>query len=296
MTTEQHTGRLGRRFVGHDPGNRAYGIRPRLAERAVERRPTFWPMPAGAFPLDQQREGGCEAWGMAHELAAGPIQVPGMSNAWAHAYYGRVQATDRALGNDFGGDGATTLANMKTAKAERLITGYRWAFGLDDVVDTLCSVGPVCLGVEWREGMYETGRGGEVRLDGDVVGGHFITALGYDVHPQWGPCVLWLNSWGAAYGVAERRLNVRAGVGWIRLDDLGALLSRDGEAVVPADFLAQAAPVAPVAAPFFASSRSSVFHRERALPCLGRRDRGFATYGAAVAAGLRPCRICRPKQ
>lgn len=283
-------GRLGRRFAGHDPQSRNYGVRELLPRTAVVRKPTFWPLPDGSFPLDQIREGSCEAHGFAQELAAGPVMIPGMTNEWARAYYQRIRATDRAMGNNFP-DGATTLANMKTAKADNLITGYRWAFGVDDVVDTLCSVGPVCFGIDWLSGMYETVSGGRVNVGGQLVGGHFITALAYDVHPTWGPCILWLNSWGTSYGVPEPRLNARAGIGWLTLADLGSLLSRDGEAVVPADYFVAPQPL-PVETLFYAARRSKIFHTACKYV---HRDRLFPSFQAAVAAGLRPCRMCRPK-
>lgn len=289
MTSPDLTaGRLGRRFVGHDPQNRNYGVRP-LLRGAVERKPTFWTLPSSGFPLDQAAEGACEAFGLAQELAAGPITVAGMSNSWAFSYYRRVQATDRSMGNNFP-DGTTTLANMKTATAENLITGYRWAFGVDDVVDTLCSVGPVCIGIDWFNSMYSTTSDGLVRVSGQVVGGHFILCGGYDVHPFAGPCVLWINSWGNDYGVADARLNVPRGAGWVPLSTLDMLLKRDGEAVVPADFFANPTPAN--VSTFYATRRSGVFHTSR-HPLI-RHDRSFPSYADAVAAGLRPCKLCKP--
>lgn len=280
-------GRLGRRFAGHDEQSRSYGVRPLLAP--VVRKPTFWALPAGPFPLDQGAEGACTAFGSAHELAVGPVQVPGITNQFAVELYRRIQATDRAMGNDWP-DGASVLATMKTLKGEGRITGYRWAFSVDDIVDTLCSVGPVCLGVEWRYDMYVTKPGGKVSLTGQVVGGHFITAIAYDVHPQWGPVVGWLNSWGHEYGVADPRLNAPGGIGWITLADLAALLSRQGEAAVPADFFAQPSND-PATAPYFATRTGSVFHDKHPLL---RRDRVFWTREDALRANLRPCLLCRP--
>lgn len=297
-------GRLGRRFAGHDERSREYGVRPLLAS-TVERKPTFWALPGqGPFPLDQGREGACTGFGSAHELAAGPVHVGGMTNEFAMDLYRRIQATDRAAGRNFP-DGATVLATMQTLKAENRITAYRWAFGIDDVVDTLCTAGPVCLGIEWRYNMYFTRPGGKVEVTGDVVGGHFLTAIAYDVHPQWGPVVGWLNSWGADYGVADPRLNAPGGIGWITLRDLSALLARWGEAAVPADFFVAPEPTpepipAPIPeptprpdeeAPYFAVENSSVYHdNHRSID----RDRVFWTKDEATNAGLRPCRICRP--
>lgn len=238
---------LGRRFTGHDPRSRAFGVRPLLGPPV--RLPTFWSMPEGVWPLDQGSEGACTGYGIAHELAAGPVVIPDVDDAYARMRYQRNRAVDRELGNDFP-DGATVLATMKAAQTDGLISGYRWCFGVDDVVDTVCTVGPVCLGIDWMSGMYDVGPGGRVLVEGALAGGHFITILGYDVHRVWGPCVLWLNTWGASYGVRENRLGVPAGVGWLTLPDLARLLAANGEAVIPADFFAAPEPTpAPTPAP-----------------------------------------------
>lgn len=282
--TSPALGRLGRHFAGYDERSRNYGVRGLLPE-AVQRKPTFWAMPDGPFPLDQGNIGSCTGHGMAHELAAGPVMFPNIDNAYAMALYQRNQEEDRKMGNNYP-SGATVLATMKAAKADNRITGYRWCFGVDDVVDTLVSTGPVCLGISWFSAMFDTATNGRVTVSGQEVGGHFIDLLAYDEHPLWGPVVGWLNSWGYSYGVAEPRLNVHKGVGWLSLRDLDSLLSRDGEAVVPSDYFVAAR------APYFtASTRSRTFHDVHPrVP----RVREFATYQAAVDAGLRPCRICKP--
>ncbi len=246
MTAPQAPG-LGRRFTRHDPRSRQYGTRP-LLPRTVVRAPVFWSLPGGPFPLDQGAEGACTGYGMAHELAAGPIVIPGVDDAYARLRYERNRAMDREMGNRFD-EGATVLATMKAAQRDGLISGYRWCFGVDDVVDTLCVVGPVTLGIDWYSGMYATGPGGRVLVQGELVGGHFITLLGYDVHRTWGPCVLWVNSWGRSYGIRDNRLGVEAGVGWLTVPDLERLLAANGEAVVPTDFFPEPAPTEPIPIP-----------------------------------------------
>lgn len=285
-------GRLGRHFAGHDERSRSFSARE-LLPATVERKPTFWAMPDGPYPLDQDyaplgSKGGCTGWGTSHELAAGPVMFPNIDNAYALTRYQRNREEDRKMGNNFP-EGATVLAAMKAAKADNVITGYRWCFGVDDVVDTLVSTGPVCLGIDWLNNMFNTASDGRVNVSGSLAGGHFIVLLAYDVHPVWGPVVGWLNSWGFGYGVSEPRLNLHKGIGWLALPDLGTLLSRNGEAVCPADYFV----AKPKQAPYFAASaRALTFHDDH--PGV-RRVREFATYSDAQAAGLRPCRICRPK-
>lgn len=280
-------GRLGRHFVGHDERSRGYGARE-LLPTTVERKPTFWVMPDGPFPLNQGDVPGCTGYGMAHELAAGPVMFPNIDDAYALARYKRNQEEDRKMGNNFPGGGATVLATMRAAKADGLITGYRWCFGVDDVGDTLCSTGPVCLGVPWYSSMFHTQPDGRVSVTGNEVGGHYITLLAYDVHPLWGECVGWINSWGFTYGVSEPRLKVHAGVGWLILRDLASLLAHDGEAVVPADYF-----VGPKLAPYFSGGpKATTFHDVHVGV---KRIREFPSYAEAEAAGLRPCKICRPQ-
>jgi hypothetical protein len=230
---------------------------------------------------------------MSHELAAGPVIIPGVDYDYAMARYRRNQEEDRLMGYAFD-EGATILGTMTAAKKDGLITEYRWCLGIDDVVDTVCSVGPVVLGIDWSSSMYSTRPGGLVTVSGSWVGGHCLTILGYDVHPQWGPCCLWLNSWGMDYGVAEPRLNAPGGIGWVPLQTLNYLLRRQGEAPVPSDFFATPTPPPPPPAPkYFATKRGKVFHR-MTHPLI-KQTRLFNTYQEAVAASLRPCRLCRPQ-
>ena len=301
-------GRLGLRFAEHDERNKNYSVRPLLANRrdAIIRRPTFWKLPTNnaEFPLDQAKEGACGPFSAYHELAVGPIEVPGITTKGAFEFYPRVQATDRAMGNNWP-DGVSMLALAKTLKSEGRITQYRWAFGINDVLDTLIAVGPVTIGIEWRYNMYFTGSGGRVVMSGNVVGGHALTLVAYDIVdsqekadalklPMGTEIVGWLNSWGRGYGVADARLNAPGGIGWITVADLETLLSRQGEALVPTDFFAASpAPPAPAAkdAPFFATATGRTFHDRH--PGVDR-NRVFFNRDDALRAGLRPCLICRP--
>jgi len=116
-----------------------------------------------------------------------------------------------------------------------LITGYRWAFGINDVIDTLIVKGPVVLGINWHEDMYETQPDGLVTVGGRLVGGHAILAHGFwPGHPQHGDVIVWTNSWGPSYG--------RNGTGYIRVADLDRLLQNNGEACVATDARVKTSP------------------------------------------------------
>lgn len=215
------------RIAHFDDRSREYGIRPLLARRPVPRRRTVWALPDN-FPLNQGEEGACVGFGWSAELASEPIMYA-TTTEYAFKYYRWAQAEDRRMGNHFS-EGASVLAGARVARGIGMVGTYRWAFGLDDVIDTLVQKGPVVLGVNWYEGMYSTDDDGGVEISGRLVGGHCITAIGYEPeHPKFGPCVRWVNSWGPDYGVN--------GIGFIRVEDLGRLLREDGEACIATDIL-----------------------------------------------------------
>jgi len=261
-----------------DSRSRDYPVRA-LLPRTVTRRKQIWGLPP-QYPLDQGAEGACVGHGYAAELAAEPIVVPA-DQAFAFDLYERARAEDRAMGNHWP-EGASMLAGARAAKAGGWISSYRWAFGLDDVIDTLVEIGPVVLGVSWYQQMYSTDPRGLVTIGGPLVGGHCILATGYwPAHPDFGDCITWINSWGHDYGIN--------GIGYLRISDLQRLLADQGEAVIAVD----AAQLEPVPDPFCAARLGYAYHKVGAhwwVMC----PRTFPSREAAATAGLRPCRICKP--
>jgi hypothetical protein len=214
------------RHVHFDERSRGFPVRSVLPLR-VPHTKRIWGLP-NYYPLDQGSEGACVGFGFAGELAADPVVIHA-DNSFARDLYRRAQAEDRLMGNDWS-EGASVLAGARACKRAGHISSYRWAFGVNDVIDTLCHVGPVVVGVPWYESMYDTSVDGLVDVSGDVVGGHCILLTGYwPAHPGFGDVVLWENSWGPGYGVNGR--------GFIRVADLARLLAEDGEAVVAVDTL-----------------------------------------------------------
>lgn len=278
------------RIPHFDPRSRGYGVAEVLPRR-VERRQRFWSLPEG-YPIDQGDEGACVGFGYTGELAAEPVEVPDTGQAFAQQLYRLAQAEDRKMGNDWP-EGASMLAGAKALKNGGYILAYRWAFGIDQVIDTLCAVGPIVLGINWYASMYQTRTDGLVTVGGALEGGHCILANGYwPDHPTFGDVVVWTNSWGRSYGLD--------GVGFIRVADLTRLLKEDGEAAIVLDV----APVTPQPSPppvppppvpeplLIAARYSRAFHRQGAHWWMtGTR---FYTRDGALAAGLRPCRLCKP--
>jgi hypothetical protein len=213
----------------HDPKSRNFPMRAVMGESVPKVRRLWHAGPV----LDQGREGACVGFGWTGELLARPRTQVGVSTLQAQAHalkvYRRARQIDEWEGENY--DGTSVLAGAKTIEEQGMMQGYRWCFGIDDVRDALITSGPVVLGINWYEGMYETDENGIVQVDGLWVGGHCILLTGYDpafpdpddddlTHEMF----RWRNSWGKSYGLG--------GNAWISAKNLSRLLSEQGEACV----------------------------------------------------------------
>lgn len=122
-----------------------------------------------------------------------------------------------------------------------LYGGYRWAFGIEDVVRTIGYKGPVVLGIDWHESMYYPDANGFISPTEHPIGGHAILAKGVKLVPYAADAVYGIgnfsnvdldksyvrlhNSWGRDYG--------KGGDAFMTLRDLDRLLRAGGDACVP---------------------------------------------------------------
>lgn len=190
----------------------------------VSPRSYTWQVPE---PLDQGSEGACVGFGFAHELAARPVPIAGITNDYAFAIYHWARQHDEWPGENY--DGTSVLAGAKAVSEWlALITEYRWAFSLDDVVRTIAYRGPVILGCNWWTGMMRPESDGRIRPSGVIEGGH---------------CILAPRHTGERYGIKEQRRRVyvynswgyadRWPWAWLTYDDFERVLLEAGEACVP---------------------------------------------------------------
>lgn len=207
------------RIPSFDERSRDYPIRPLLqvAAATLPLRSYTW---SCAGVLDQGPDGACVGFGWSGELLARPAVVPGIDNAQALRLYHAAQRVDEWPGEAY--EGTSVLAGAKTVKAAGFMGEYRWAFNVDDVLATLGYHGPVVVGWNWRDGMWDIDGDGYVHATGDVVGGHCVFLRAVNVRHQ---AVLIQNSWGIGWG-----MNGCAHLSW---DDLEQLMADDGEACVP---------------------------------------------------------------
>ena len=218
-----------------DPRSRGFPIRSLLTitQQEVPPRSYTWslpapmpPMPADTYPLDQGSEGACVGFSWSHELAFRPRPIPGVTDLVAQGIYHEAQRVDEWPGEDY--DGTSVLAGAKVVAARGLMSEYRWAFGLDDVVRTVAYKGPVVLGINWYTGMMRPDGDGRIRPTGELEGGHAIllpriTGERYTVVAERRRAYLY-NSWGRFNGWPW---------GWLSWDDLARLLAEQGEACIP---------------------------------------------------------------
>ena len=161
----------------------------------------------------------------------------------ARAIYHRARFLDPWPGEDY--EGTSVLAGVKAVKEMSgtrglpLISEYRWAFGAEDAVRVIGRRGPLVLGINWYNDMFDSDEYGYLHPTGGVAGGHAILANGVrciwknplDPDRTWNNLdqdKSWVrlhNSWGKDWGTGgDARITVK---------DLGFLLEDNGEACIP---------------------------------------------------------------
>ena len=127
----------------------------------------------------------------------------------------------------------------KNLYGKPLIGAYRWAFGVEDILKVVSWRGPVVLGINWYNNMYNPDENNYIHVDDKKVGGHCILLNGQRLVPLDSnkpltvgnldldqSRVILHNSWGEDWG--------DNGEGFLSLSDLYKLIEDDGgEACIP---------------------------------------------------------------
>lgn len=214
------------RIVNFDDKSRNYPITALLGSTPILKN-KIWKCEAH---LDQLNEGACVGFAWTHELNAVPFKIK-VKTTTARTIYYAAQQWDEWGGTNY--DGTSVLAGAKVVNSLGHMEEYRWAFGIDDVVKTLSEYGPLVLGINWYEGMFDTDTNGFIKPTGNLAGGHAILAKGilfrkrvgflWEMLPE--PVIVLHNSWGTNWGIG--------GDAYITASDLSTLLKQQGEACVP---------------------------------------------------------------
>lgn len=171
--------------------------------------------------LDQLNEGSCVGHGWAHELAAEPYAIKGMTHKSAVTIYKAAQNVDEWPGNTYSGTSVLAGAKAVMKLFPGSVESYRWANTINDVIAAIGWHGPVVVGCNWYSGMYQTDAKGYIHVSGSQVGGHCLLMRGVDIEKNH---FILRNSWGPSWG--------KAGDCFISFQDFSRLLSENADCCV----------------------------------------------------------------
>jgi len=210
-----------------DPRSRRYPVSEVLTDKQRGLRSFGWDCDVW---LNQRDDGAAVGYAWAHQLAAAPAEVKGVTKKLARDIYKNARRVDEWAGERY--SGTSVLAGAKIVRFRGYMSEYRWGFGVIDALRAIAYFGPVVIGIPWYESMKQPRPSGLLEVSKDDEGNrHAILATGVALRARLrgeaGPLsvVHLRNSWGKRWGVE--------GDCWILVDDFEALLRDDGECCVP---------------------------------------------------------------
>lgn len=131
--------------------------------------------------------------------------------------YSEAQKIDEWPGENY--EGTSVRAGAKVLRSLGVISEFRWAYTLDEVVQAVLNLGPVVVGTWWYTDMFIPNFKGVIKASGQKAGGHAYIINGVNVKKR---MFRIKNSWGRGWG--------EKGHAYISFDDFEKLLLEDGEA------------------------------------------------------------------
>lgn len=202
------------RKVYYDPRSLDYRIRALADELAVPAdKPVSkkWRTP---IVLDQGKEGACvgfawTGWAGSYSKAWKPT----LKDADAFDLYHAAQRDDETPGENY--EGSSTLGGAKASQELGRVSSYHWATTIDEIILALGHIGPVVVGINWYDGMYEP-VGDELKVTGTLAGGHDILINAVDLKKE---RMRFHNSWGRDWG--------HLGEAWMSIADVERLVIKE---------------------------------------------------------------------
>lgn len=131
---------------------------------------------------------GCAGWGITE-----PVE-DAYTNSDGHAIYYEAKKIE---GDPTGEDGAYTRDGAKAMVARKRMGTYAFLDTITDIEAWVRTRGPVIVGTDWTDDMFQPDTHGIVVPSGNVVGGHCYVLIGIE-----GDFLIFKQSWGASWGVA----------------------------------------------------------------------------------------------
>lgn len=165
--------------------------------------------------LDQGQTGHCVGFGWAGWGDAAPVEDT-FQNADAHAIYYECKVIDGQPGQE---NGSTVRSGAIAMRNRGRLATFAFARSMDEIDSWIDHQGPVVMGTNWTNDMFNPDANGYVRPTGAVAGGHCYQML--DRLDQ-EDAYLFDNSWGLGWGDNGRFRMKRK--------DVEHLLNQQGEA------------------------------------------------------------------
>lgn len=197
--------------------------------------------------LDQRAEGACVGFAFAHDLAARPVPVSGVTDEYARSLYFASQRIDPWPGGAYPGaspfyEGTSVLGGAKTCKDRGFFDSYWWGITVEESARAFAYFGPGVAGVNWHTGMFKPDANGFIHPIGSIAGGHAVLIHSIQIVYKKGTGWSWWtrtwadvdyeksyivihNSWGPRWGNQGRAK--------LTLAAFGYLLAQNGEVCFP---------------------------------------------------------------
>lgn len=218
------------RLVEFDERSRQYPVR----KIVTAKNPRSYTWKAGKV-LDQGQDGACVGFAWSGLIETTPNASPNIDNTFAENLYHLAQKLDQYPGENY--EGSSTLGGAKAALQMGYITGYHWAFTLEEIVLGIGYHSPLVMGIDWYESMFTPNTDNFIIPSGLIKGGHDIEAhavkcvkvdtskpLTFDNLDLNKSYITLRNSWGQW---------AKGGDVYVRLIDVKNVLMRNGDFCLP---------------------------------------------------------------
>lgn len=146
--------------------------------------------------LDQGDTGHCVGFGCAQFGNTQPVDDH-WTNTDGHAVYYEAKVID---GEPKAEDGSSVHSGVKALKNRGRVGTYAWSDKIEDIKAWVLTKGPVIVGTDWQNDMFNPDSNGYVTPTGGIAGGHCYLIIGWDDADN----ITFLNSWSATWGKGGR--------------------------------------------------------------------------------------------